>query len=795
MDSTSTQQEPSHAADQTPYARAELTLKLTDANGITSTGFEDIDGYLDGFLSLDRQHLTRWLLRYQGRAFGSPPWFSVMLTDVFYDESGFHVLRCKIQLLKGTAWTHVEIQLEISETGALVLGLRHHRLPAMLLLKAMQSLLEQLVETRINRYISYLKLGLKIERHGRQLHVRPHLREIVVPIRKGNYLQFSGFDDIHCVFRRDARRNLQLVFDQVHFITSSDPKGQRGVNWEEGDALELNMALQATADGQVSFSAQGQLEIHLNEEETVRIQAGGHTLSEVLERLHLHVDINSQVEINPERQVEIQSQNTWSIKDLQILGKTYQIQPTDIQISFDAAKGLQLEIQTGKATVGSYKPALSENALRMHIDGPAYLEAMIQAIASARHWVDLETFLYFPGHTTRRITRALALKAAGLREHHGELEPDPLSPQGLPVFVLFSNLELQPEHSEPILALFRAEIARLGRDLQHLQASNRQKRQIRERLSRQLQYHSYVEGIARADHRKLLLIDGHTAFVGGINLGDKFLAPDSFHDAMIEFVGPAVVKAQLAFIENWWRVTRRNNHPNPLKPHTLRHKAHKAARRWKVPLSPCEVILTDARQTETAGAIRQVIEAASQRIWIEHAYFYHPETLRGLLRALDRGVEILIIVPEVSNIEIFNATNTECIRQLMAHQQQTGRGKVIAYLYTGLPGEFSGMAHTKVITVDGRYCLIGSANLTLRSLQSPFKEVLTGDQDEHILFNQEIGLYIHDPAFVKRFERALFQTDIAHRSRKLSYADVLARQEALGGSSALQKSELGARLA
>ncbi|HEY9840613.1 MAG TPA: hypothetical protein V6D23_09175, partial [Candidatus Obscuribacterales bacterium] len=625
----------------TPYVRGELDMRLTDANGFTTPGYEDIEGFLDGHLTLDRHHLMGWLRQYIGRKWGVPPWYTLVLTEIGFDESGFYLLRCRIQLLNGLVWTHVEVQFGIGENGALVLGLRRHRLPAALLLQGMQVLLEQLVENKINRDISYLKLGLRIERHGRYLSVLPHLRQIVVPIRKRNYLQFSGLEDIHCVFRRDAQRNLQMVFDKVSFKTSSDPRGQRGMKWDRGDEIELHMALQAMPEGQVSFSAQGHLELSLNEDETGRIHLQGHALSEVLERLHLQIDINSQVEISREREVRIQSQNTWCFKDLQILGKSYQIQPTDLQISFDPRQGLQLEIQAESEPVGEYRPQLTENTLRLLIDGPAYLEAMLTAIASARRWIDLETFLYFPGHTTRRITRALALKAGGLRERHPrQLEIDPDCSQGIPVYVLFSNLELLPEHSEPVLAMFREEIARLGRDIQHMRLSSRQKHQLRERIQQQLQYYSYVEGVARADHRKLLLIDGHTAFAGGINLGDKFLAPDSFHDLMVEFTGPAVIKAQQAFMENWWRVTRRNDHPQPLKPAPLLRRARRAGHRWHLGPSLADVILTDARQTEIAWATRHVIEKARRRIWIEHAYFYHPQTLRGLKRALERGVAI-----------------------------------------------------------------------------------------------------------------------------------------------------------
>lgn len=784
-----------------PYLRGELDLRLEDTRGLAGGpppggGYQDIQGFLDGYLTLDRFHLQRWMSQYIGRQWGVPPWFTIVLTEVGFDESGFLLLRCRMQLLKGLAWSHVEIQFGIAENGALVLGLRRHRLPARLLLEGMQALLTQLVENKINRDISYLKLGLGIVRHGRYLYVRPHLREIVVPIRKRNYLQLSGLADIHCVFRRDSRRNLQMVFDKVRFLTSSDPYGQRGLHWDRGDRVELHMALQAMASGQVSFSAQGQLELSLSEAETRQIQLQGHSLSEVLDRLHLQIDVNTEISISPSREVHIQAHNTWSFRDLQILGKTYRIQPTDMQISFDPRQGLQLEFLPDTEPVGNYEPQLSENALRILIDGPAYLEAMLAAIRSARHWVDLETFLYFPGHTTRRITRALALKAAGLRElHPGHLDTDPHSPQGVPVYVLFSNLEVIPEHSEPVLAMFREEIARLGRDIQQQAFTARHKRQLRERIQTQLRYHSYVEGIARADHRKLLLIDGHTCYIGGINLGDKFLAPDSFHDVMIECVGPAVIKAQQAFMENWWRVARQAGHPQPRKPHALLRRARRAAHRRGIATSPADVILTDARQTEIAWAIRHVLEKARRKILIEHSYFYHPETLNCLKRALNRGVAISIIVPEVSNIEIFNPTNTDAIRQLMEHQRQSGRGKVRAWLYTGFEGEFSRMAHTKALAVDGKWAVVGSANLTLRSLQSPFKEVLTGGSDEHILFNQEIDLYIEDSAFVRRFERALFEEDLAHRARRIKYPQVLERLAALGGQRELQKAEWGARLA
>lgn len=784
-------------AEYTPVLQAHLELELQDSNGFIHPGFQDIEGQLNGVLRLDRHPFSRWLLSQQGRQLTSSPYYDLRLLDVQFNADGFLGLSCQTHLL-GFLSTRFELHLGIAENGALSIKLGRHLLPAPLLLKALDLLLRHLLETRINRPIPYVNLGLISARQGHQLLLMPCLRQISIPIREGNMIQIHGLEDIRCLFRRDAERNLELVFDRISFLGSSDPQGRRGIYWEKNDCLELQVEVQAWTDGQVDFKVKGRIDLNLSEQEMRQIDIQGHALSEMIEKANLQVNIDSQASLSAQRQLTIHSQNTWQFRELSILGRSYQVRPTDLTISFSPEQGLQLTLGAETQNLPSFQPQLSLNALKLLIDGPAYLHEALRYIRLARRSIDLETFLYFPGETTRRLTQELALKAAGLQNSPAGLVLDPLGAWGIPVRVLFSNLELLPASSQPVLELFQTVVSDLEQRILRQPGWNEFQRQRHLRaLRHNLHYHSYVEGVARADHRKLLVIDGETAWVGGINLGDKFLAQDSFHDLMVRIQGPAVRQAQEAFFENWWRVARASPRQGSgvRSLRRLELLAHRAAQRQQVGLSPAEILLTDSHSTRIAEALLFLLNRAQETIWLEHAYFYHLPTLEALKRALERGVQLRLIFPENSNIALYNLTNTENIRLLMEHQQALGLGRVEAWLYTGVPGEFSHMAHTKALCVDGRYVLLGSANLTPRSLHSPFREALEGGSESPIFFNQEMNLYVEDPEFASCLERELFLRDTRHFARPLDYPQVLERLEALGGETALQTAQLQARLA
>lgn len=790
------------ALHQEAYAQGQLHLSLTDSNGFVQPGKADISGCLDGYLVLNRHDLLAWLQQQAGRRWQLPLGLWLTLEQARFDANGFPALALRIHWARGQLSQPLLCSLSLSEKGALLLHLQPFFWPMHLIWHGIASWLQQIFEQKIQQPITWLELQLECLPAGPALQLRPLLTGVLVPLREGNYLRLSDWQPLAGHFCRDAERNLRWVFDQQAFSASSDPLGQRGQSWDQADQLELNMQLFAWRNGAYRVDLKGQLSLHLSEAETRRIQLQGLSLSSHIQQLGLELAFDSRADISPERHLQVQAQNNWQIKELQVMGHRYQVDPTDLLLRFDSQRGLELNFLNALTSpAGTYTPQLAPHALKLIIGGPAYLAAMLAAIGAARRWIDLESFLYFPGQTTRRLTQALALKAAGLCESaDGELQMAPDTPQGIPVFVLFSNLELTPAGSEPVLAMFAEVKQALLTRLNTVALSPRQRQQAARRLLRNLQYASYVEGVVRSDHRKLLIVDGELGFVGGINLGDKFLAADSFHDLMLAFSGPALIKAQQAFMDNWWRVRgAKQPHPLPRSLSVLKRRTQRYASHWNATPAAADILLTDARQSEIAWAIHHIIGLARQQIWLEHAYFYHPQTLRALQQALQRGVTVRIIVPEDSNIAIFNPTNTDAIRELMQTQFCYGQGQVEAWLYTGPPGtetlQFSQMAHSKAISVDQRYAVIGSANLTSRSLQSPFKEALAGDAQTHLFFNQEMNLFIDDPAFVSALDDRLFGHDSQTAARRVSFRDVLERLQQLGGLRALRAAQNQARLA
>lgn len=138
------------------------------------------------------------------------------------------MLVCAIKLLKGIFWTHFEIHLGISACGELVLALQGQKLPSILILQGLKALLEKWVHQHINKDISYLDLGLETHQRGHTLHLRPFLRGLVIPIRTRNYIQFSGLRQLPCSFRRDADRNLQVVFTRSRLKPLQIPSNNEG---------------------------------------------------------------------------------------------------------------------------------------------------------------------------------------------------------------------------------------------------------------------------------------------------------------------------------------------------------------------------------------------------------------------------------------------------------------------------------------------------------------------------------------------------------------------------------------
>lgn len=204
-------------------------------------------------------------------------------------------------------------------------------------------------------------------------------------------------------------------------------------------------------------------------------------------------------------------------------------------------------------------------------------------------------------------------------------------------------------------------------------------------------------------HRKILVVDGATAFVGGMNIRAGFVGPDGAHDTHFRVTGPVVADILAVAAEDWHFET------------------------GEVLLGPEWRVLLDEAVPGAGTSIRAVISGPDTHIETNHRLllgafsvaersirivspYFLPDTtfLAALNTAARRGVQVDVIVPSQNNLAIV-------ARAMMAQFDQILREGCRVHLSAG-PFD-----HSKLMVIDGQWCFIGSSNLDSRSLRLNFE--------------------------------------------------------------------------
>ena len=207
------------------------------------------------------------------------------------------------------------------------------------------------------------------------------------------------------------------------------------------------------------------------------------------------------------------------------------------------------------------------------------------------------------------------------------------------------------------------------------------------------------------NHRKILVVDGCEAFVGGMNIGDRHLLGEGatrrpVADLHFRLRGPVIAQIETVFAEDWRFVTgeviaptRSTGPGQPDAPSLCRAFTD----------GPNEDL--DSLTLVLMGAV----SAARERIDIMTPYFLPPPALIAALQtAALRGVRVRILLPARSNLPFIDWATRNMLGELLAF------GVEVRYQ----PGPFN---HSKLFTIDGHYSVVGSANLDARSLRLNFE--------------------------------------------------------------------------
>ena len=313
-------------------------------------------------------------------------------------------------------------------------------------------------------------------------------------------------------------------------------------------------------------------------------------------------------------------------------------------------------------------PALAGNQARLLIDGQETFDAIFAGIDSAKEYVFVEFFIIKDDLLGREFQQRLIAKAS----------------EGVRVLVLFDEVG-----SHKLSGSYKRELVEAGVELCAFNSA----RGWRNRF--QLNFRN---------HRKIVVIDGRTAYVGGLNVGDEYMGRDKkfgpWRDTHLVLTGPAVAGVQLAFAEDWnWATSGGEVHGH----WDVERAADPGYDTFVLPTGPADKL------ESCQLFFNHIIHAAKKRLWIASPYFVPDRDILAALKlAALRGVDVRIMLPNKADHMLVYLSSFAFI----AEAEPAG---VKFYRYG------PGFLHQKVALVDDDFAAVGTANLDNRSFRLNFE--------------------------------------------------------------------------
>lgn len=218
----------------------------------------------------------------------------------------------------------------------------------------------------------------------------------------------------------------------------------------------------------------------------------------------------------------------------------------------------------------------------------------------------------------------------------------------------------------------------------------------------------------RRDHRKMAVIDGSHAFVGGINIGEEYSGEgeslERWRDAGMGLDGPAARELQRLFLLTWQEESGKSDECR-LDETVSRH----------YPADASVMIVTGSphhNRSFIRSAFMLAIAGASDTVRILTPYFVPgPRFVRSLLRAVRRGVRVQLVLPASNDVPLVQLVSRSYYAPLL-------KAGIEIYEREGT------VLHAKLMLIDDCWGVIGSANLDLRSFHRNYELNVIVDSHE-----------------------------------------------------------------
>ena len=235
------------------------------------------------------------------------------------------------------------------------------------------------------------------------------------------------------------------------------------------------------------------------------------------------------------------------------------------------------------------------------------------------------------------------------------------------------------------------------------------------------------------NHRKILVVDGKTGFLGGVNIADRYYYGNdlgNWHDTHMKIDGEGVISLQTSFLlDRYFILNRKLKKKRKYFPQ-LQIKAREGEHSEKHIGTQTLVCGPDSNWASIMQCFFSAVTMARKHIYIVSPYFTPNESVLNAIKIAALGnIDVRIMLPEKSDTRLAHYSTMSYISELL-------EAGVKIYLFK------KGFNHSKVVSIDGELCIVGSANMDMRSFEHNF----------------EINAFIYDKATANQLRR-VFQTD------------------------------------
>ena len=302
------------------------------------------------------------------------------------------------------------------------------------------------------------------------------------------------------------------------------------------------------------------------------------------------------------------------------------------------------------------------NSIATLVNGNQIFPTMLSAIRSASHSINFETYLFVDGQIANQFSEALTERARSGIKVNAILDAQGTQKMGM------RNLE-----------------------------------QLHNAGVQVVKYHSAFWPDPRRynnrSHRKLLIIDGQVAFVGGVGIADEWMgnaeSPQHWRDNHYKVTGPAVAQLQAAFVSSWLKTRGEVLHGSDYLPPLPSTGPYLA-----------QAIRSGAHYENLDLMYLLAIASARKTLRIENAYFLPDDLMRKeLIAAAKRGVKVEVVVPG-------EQIDQKLVR-LASRRHWPGLIRNGIRIFEYQPT----MVHVKLLIVDDVFVSVGSGNFDNRSVR------------------------------------------------------------------------------